>query len=177
MLFSLQQSPAPCRTRCDPSGVRTAARILTEIVGKDFASAGQLASYAGLAPRDLAIRDIHPRRPPRPERQQDPQESPIPLRLRRTERSSVEGLIRPETSRRQTPQSGSHRSRPSPLRHPLRHAQRRHLLRTPATLSRLTKPIEAPPRCQPRSPMTPGPDVSPSSFWSLLDRVSRVVGK
>ena len=31
-------------------GVRTAARILTEVVGKDFASAGHLASYAGLAP-------------------------------------------------------------------------------------------------------------------------------
>ncbi len=31
-------------------GVRTAARILTEVVGKDFESAGRLASYAGLAP-------------------------------------------------------------------------------------------------------------------------------
>ena len=31
-------------------GVRTAARILTEVVGKDFESAGHLASYAGLAP-------------------------------------------------------------------------------------------------------------------------------
>lgn len=31
-------------------GVRTAARILTEVVGKDFATAGHLASYAGLAP-------------------------------------------------------------------------------------------------------------------------------
>lgn len=31
-------------------GVRTAARILTEVVGKDFGSAGHLASYAGLAP-------------------------------------------------------------------------------------------------------------------------------
>jgi transposase len=31
-------------------GVRTAARILTEVVGKDFASAAHLASYAGLAP-------------------------------------------------------------------------------------------------------------------------------
>src|SRR5699024_1314278 len=30
-------------------GVRTAARILTEAVGKDFESAGHLASYAGLA--------------------------------------------------------------------------------------------------------------------------------
>ena len=31
-------------------GVRTAARILTEVVGKDFATAGHLASYAGIPP-------------------------------------------------------------------------------------------------------------------------------
>jgi transposase len=31
-------------------GVRTCARILTEVVGKDFPTAGHLASYAGLAP-------------------------------------------------------------------------------------------------------------------------------
>lgn len=31
-------------------GVRTAARILTEVVGKDFESAGHLALYAGLTP-------------------------------------------------------------------------------------------------------------------------------
>ena len=31
-------------------GVRTAARILTEVAGKDFSTAGHLASYAGLAP-------------------------------------------------------------------------------------------------------------------------------
>ena len=31
-------------------GVRTPARILTEVVGKDFADAGHLASYAGIAP-------------------------------------------------------------------------------------------------------------------------------
>ena len=30
-------------------GVRTAARILTEVVGKDFATAGHLACYAGIA--------------------------------------------------------------------------------------------------------------------------------
>jgi transposase len=45
-------------------GVRTAARILTEIVGKDFASAGHLASYAGLAPvtwrSGTSIRGDHP---------------------------------------------------------------------------------------------------------------------
>ncbi|OOL29989.1 transposase [Rhodococcus rhodochrous] len=31
-------------------GIRTAARILTEVVGKDFVDAGHLASYAGIAP-------------------------------------------------------------------------------------------------------------------------------
>ena len=31
-------------------GIRTQSRILTEVVGKDFASPGHLASYAGLAP-------------------------------------------------------------------------------------------------------------------------------
>lgn len=31
-------------------GIRTAARILTEVVGKDFADAAHLASYAGIAP-------------------------------------------------------------------------------------------------------------------------------
>jgi transposase len=31
-------------------GVRTAARILVEVSGREFASAGHLAAYAGLAP-------------------------------------------------------------------------------------------------------------------------------
>lgn len=31
-------------------GIRTQARILTEVIGKDFATAGHLGSYAGLAP-------------------------------------------------------------------------------------------------------------------------------
>lgn len=31
-------------------GVRTAARILTEVVGKEFKSGAHLASYAGIAP-------------------------------------------------------------------------------------------------------------------------------
>lgn len=33
-------------------GVRTSARILTEVVGKDFKDASHLASYAGIAPVD-----------------------------------------------------------------------------------------------------------------------------
>uniref|UniRef100_UPI00055CE3C5 IS110 family transposase n=1 Tax=Arthrobacter sp. H20 TaxID=1267981 RepID=UPI00055CE3C5 len=47
-------------------GIRTEARILTEIVGKDFATAGHLASYAGLAPvtwrSGTSIRGDHPSR-------------------------------------------------------------------------------------------------------------------
>lgn len=47
-------------------GVRTEARILTEVAGKDFKNAGHLASYAGLAPvtwrSGTSIRDDHPSR-------------------------------------------------------------------------------------------------------------------
>ena len=38
------------RNRLPGARLRTAARILTEVVGKDFATAGHLASYAGIAP-------------------------------------------------------------------------------------------------------------------------------
>jgi transposase len=45
-------------------GVRTEARIITEIVGKDFASAAHLASYSGFAPvtwrSGTSIRGDHP---------------------------------------------------------------------------------------------------------------------
>lgn len=47
-------------------GVRTCARILTEVVGKNFPTAGHLASYAGLAPvtrrSGSSIRGEHPPR-------------------------------------------------------------------------------------------------------------------
>ncbi|GAA1366021.1 IS110 family transposase [Arthrobacter rhombi] len=47
-------------------GVRTEARILTEVAGKDFQTAGHLASYAGLAPvtwrSGTSIRGDHPSR-------------------------------------------------------------------------------------------------------------------
>ena len=47
-------------------GIRTAARLLTEVSGKDFASAGHLAAYAGLAPvtrrSGSSIRGEHPSR-------------------------------------------------------------------------------------------------------------------
>lgn len=45
-------------------GVRTEARIITEVIGKQFQSAGHLASYAGLAPvtwrSGTSIRGDHP---------------------------------------------------------------------------------------------------------------------
>ena len=41
---------SPLLTSMPAVGVRTTARILTEVVGKDFATAGHLASYSGLAP-------------------------------------------------------------------------------------------------------------------------------
>ena len=47
-------------------GVRTAARIITEVAGKEFQSSGHLASYAGLAPvtwrSGTSIRGDHPSR-------------------------------------------------------------------------------------------------------------------
>ena len=47
-------------------GVRTAARLLTEVAGKHFETAGHLASYAGLAPvtrrSGSSIRGEHPSR-------------------------------------------------------------------------------------------------------------------
>ena len=47
-------------------GVRTCARILTEVTGKHFASAAHLASYAGIAPvthrSGTYIRGEHPSR-------------------------------------------------------------------------------------------------------------------
>ncbi|MEC5148817.1 IS110 family transposase [Cryobacterium sp. GrIS_2_6] len=47
-------------------GIRTAARVLTEVSGKDFATAGHLAAYAGIAPvtrrSGTSIRGEHPSR-------------------------------------------------------------------------------------------------------------------
>lgn len=40
----------PALTSMPAVGVRTAARILTDVVGKNFPTAGHLASYAGLSP-------------------------------------------------------------------------------------------------------------------------------
>ena len=42
------------------NGIRTTARLLTELSGKRFASAAHLASYAGLAPV-TRLGDLYPR--------------------------------------------------------------------------------------------------------------------
>ena len=54
----------PILTSMPGVGVRTAARLITEVSGKEFATAGHLASYAGLAPvtrrSGSSIRGEHP---------------------------------------------------------------------------------------------------------------------
>lgn len=57
---------SPVLTSMPGVGVRTAARLLTEVAGKHFPTAGHLASYAGLAPvtrrSGSSIRGEHPSR-------------------------------------------------------------------------------------------------------------------
>lgn len=57
---------SPVLTSMPGVGVRTAARLLTEVTGKHFPTAGHLASYAGLAPvtrrSGSSIRGEHPSR-------------------------------------------------------------------------------------------------------------------
>lgn len=53
ILALVQAHPLSAVIRSMPGmGVRTSARILTEVVGKDFKDASHLASYAGIAPVD-----------------------------------------------------------------------------------------------------------------------------
>jgi transposase len=57
---------SPVLTSMPGVGVRTAARLLTEVVGKSFETSGHLAAYAGLAPvtrrSGSSIRGEHPSR-------------------------------------------------------------------------------------------------------------------
>ncbi|SEO20061.1 Transposase IS116/IS110/IS902 family protein [Cryobacterium luteum] len=57
---------SPVLTSMPGVGVRTAARLLTEVAGKHFETAGHLAAYAGLAPvtrrSGSSIRGEHPSR-------------------------------------------------------------------------------------------------------------------
>ncbi len=72
-------------------GIRTAARIITEVVGKEFKTAGHLGSYAGLAPvtwrAALAVPQPAPANPkiakrgPSQSRRRSPGDAGLPSRL------------------------------------------------------------------------------------------------
>ena len=78
-------------------GIRTQAKILTEVVGKDFATPGYLAAHAG----DAEIGDLDPRRPFLRKGQHDPQTGLVPFLVRPTQMqgSHIEDLLREETCR------------------------------------------------------------------------------
>jgi len=130
-------------------GVRTCARILTEVAGKHFASAAHLASYAGIAPvtrrSGTSIRGEHTSR----RGNKKLKRALFLSAFAALHHPPSRGLLRPETGRRQTSQPSPHRPRPTPLRRTLRYAPRRNPLpgtrTTEPTLSSLTKTIEAPP--------------------------------
>ncbi|MCU1533109.1 MAG: insertion element uncharacterized 43 [Arthrobacter sp.] len=119
-------------------GVRTAARILTDVVGKDFPTAGRLASYAGLAPvtwrSSSSIRGDHSSR-----RGNKALKGVLSSPSSPHSRTDLPGLLRPQTFRRQTPQPGPRGTGPKTLRYPLRHAQRRHPLRPSRRCGSLTE--------------------------------------
>ena len=119
----------PVLTSMPAVGVRTAARILTDVVGKNFPTAGHLASYAGLAPvtwrSGSSIRGDHASR-----RGNKVLKRVLFLSAFASLGPGLPGLLRPQTQRRQTPQPSPRRPRPKTLRHPLRHAQGRNPLPT-----------------------------------------------
>lgn len=118
-------------------GTRTGARILIDVGDASaFPTAAHLASYAGLAPatprpRDPQFRILHTRRATLPPRQQAAETGVLPGRVRLARRPNLPDLLRQEDRPGKTP----HPSTPLPGqtqgRRPVRHAPRRHLLRTP----------------------------------------------
>ncbi len=127
-------------------GVRTCARILTEVVGKDFPTAGHLASYAGLAPvtrrSGTSSRGEHPPR--------------NKVLNRALFLSAFAALSDPvsranydrKTSAAEEAQRGTHRPRPPPHRHPVRHAPRQQAQRSTTRRCCLTKVIGVPPAAE-----------------------------
>ena len=94
-------------------GVRTAARIITEVTGKHFQTAGHLASYAGLTPvtwrSGTSIRGDHPSR-----KGNKVLKRALFLSAFAALKDPVSrGLLRPETSREEEAHPGPHRSRPT----------------------------------------------------------------
>ncbi len=164
----------PVLTSMPGVGVRTAARLLTEVTTKSFPTAGHLAAYAGLAPvtrrSGSSIRGEHPSR----------RGNKI---LKRTmflsafaaaPRPRVPGLLQPQDRPRQTPQPSTHRSRQAPLRRPVRDAPRRHPLPVAHHRTgprRLTEDIGAPP-CATSCPAT-DPDTIPDGATAVSDSRER----
>ncbi|MGX1027591.1 hypothetical protein RKD38_002272 [Streptomyces ambofaciens] len=125
-------------------GVRTAARILIDVGdGSAFATAGHLASYAGLAPATRrsgsSIRGEHPAR--RGNKQL--KRAFYLAAFASLSQARLPGLLRQETTKGETPRRRDCLPGPTPHRRPLRHAPRRHLLRTVRDQHRLTKAIGA----------------------------------
>lgn len=115
-------------------GVRTAAVLLVTVGdGTGFPSAAHLASYAGLAPTTKSSgTSIHGEHAPPPRRKPAAQTRHVPLRFRLHERRRcLPHLLRQATRPRQNPHPGSPPPRPPAHQRPVRHAQRRNLLRTP----------------------------------------------
>lgn len=145
-------------------GVRTAARILTEVVGKDFADAGHLASYAGIVPAarptGTSIRGEHAPR--------GGNKRPRRALFLSAFASLHHTPSRAYYDRKRAPGERHHQAiiafDPPPDRRALRHAAPRRSLPRPhrATGSvtgspgRLTKTIEAPPQGPTRRPQLGG---------------------
>jgi hypothetical protein len=122
-------------------GPRTGARILAEIGdGTAFADGGKLAAYASLAPvsrqsgKSLDSESQPPRQPPAQERH-------VPRRLRVRARPGVQGVLRPQASRGQTPQRRADLPGPPPLRRHRGHAPHRPAI--PAAMAANDPPLAA----------------------------------
>lgn len=114
----------PVLTSMPGVGVRTAARLLTEVACRAFASVAHLAAYAGLAPvtrrSGSSIRGEHPR------------DGVIKLSNGRCScrpsprsGSALQGLLHPQNESGKTTQSGAYRPGETTLRRSVRHDARR----------------------------------------------------
>ncbi|GAB2764213.1 hypothetical protein GCM10027072_73540 [Streptomyces bullii] len=142
---------SPVLTSMPGVGVRTAAVLLVTVGdGTSFPRAAHLASYAG---DHEVVGHVDPRRTRAPRRQPPAQTRHVPLRLRLHERRSrLPHLLRQATRPRQNPHTGTPPPRPPTHQRPVRHAPRRHLLRTPHAHGRRAR------RMTPARPNHPKPD-------------------
>jgi transposase len=147
--------------------VKTAATLLVTVGdATSFPTAAHLASYAGLAPTTKVVGNLDPRRTRAQRRQPAAETRDVPVRVRRPARPRLPHLLRPMPGPRQDPHPGTSPPGPPADQRAVRHAPRRHLLRTPNPTPHLTKDIEAPPhaakspessRCLPRHAATGHP--------------------